>query len=284
MAKGKEYRQKGQMSLFKLFALATACVAITATVGFFTLWYFFAPRDNGARLVTVPQFVGVSEDSLELPDKITVEKQYEFSSAADAGNVISQSPPKGSRRKCKDGESVCVRVTVSLGERRQVIPDVKGMTCAAAALRLREIGAEVVSVDVYDSGRDSGTVLSSSPPADTEIGDGARVVIYVAKNRVKASVKVPSLIGMRRSDACVLLMSRGLVLGDTVYAEGDADAVLAQSLPADAYVSHGSRIDLTVGKAREGDSEEHTEDGAQEGGAQEGGRTKINRPFWRYTH
>ena len=231
-----------------LAALSCAIAALAAVAAM--LWDYFAPRELEGRTVTVPDLIGVSEDSISLPEGFCLERDYVFSDDADTGAVIAQTPAPKSRRKISSGQEVDIKITVSLGSGRGVIPDLCGVPYVTAAIRLRELGAVVVAVPMYDSGERVGTVISTDPPADCEIEHNDRVTIYVAKDRISGSIMVPDVVGMEREHAVTLLLSRGLKLGDVSYIVSDealCGRVITQSICPDVYVEGGTTIDITLG-------------------------------------
>ena len=241
---------KKDRSLIRLCFAAISCIAVATVFACAMLYYYFAPKKTAAKVITVPDLVGASEDSMTIPQGIEVEREYVYSDDAEAGAVISQSPAPKSRRKQKDGQAVRVRLTVSLGKKCGIVPDLVGLPYVTAAIRLREIGADVFAVSIYDADEKSGTVISTEPPKDTVIKDGDRVVIYVARRRVSASVKIPNFLGMDKESAITEIMLKGLSLGEIRYiiSDGALDGkVVMQSLSPDTYVRGGTSIDITLG-------------------------------------
>lgn len=246
--KNKEIKKDN--SIKRLCIIAAVCFAVALTSGALMLYHYFAPRKTAARVVIVPDLVGVCEDSMSVPRGVVIEREYVYSDSVESGTVISQSPAPKSRRKQAEDEPLQVKITVSLGKKTGAIPDVAGMPYVEAAIRLREIGADVVAVSVYDTEGKAGTVLSTSPSADTEIREGDRVVIYVARARVNASVKVPLIVGMESDRAATELWALGLRLGKIEYIMSDdalVGRVIKQSIAPDVYVRGGTEIDIAIG-------------------------------------
>lgn len=239
-------------------AYAALCCAIAAAATVIVmLCYYFAPRKSEGRTVTVPDLVGVCEDSISLPEGFCLERDYVFSDEVDSGTVMSQTPAPKSRKKLPNGQDLNIKITVSLGHKLSVIPELCGVPYVTAAIRLRELGAEVVCVPIFDSGEKSGLVISSDPPAGTEIGCKDQVTIYVARERIYESVKVPDVVGMSTESAITLILARGLVLGEVQYIISDdalVGRVITQSLQPDIYVENGTLIDIALGCDVSGDA------------------------------
>ncbi|MBE6583793.1 MAG: PASTA domain-containing protein [Ruminococcaceae bacterium] len=250
-----------------LIIAAVCCLLVAFSAGVFVLWSFFGPKPQDTVTLTVPNVVGKAADQIKAPRGFSLQIQYEYSDNVDRGLVICQKPLPGSKRKTLINEGVELTVTVSLGKKTSKIPDVLGMPYVSAAIKLRQMGADVVMIPIFDGAGDIGTVISCVPPANTKIEQGQRVVIYVAKARVQASVCVPDFVGMQKEQACFELLSRGLSLGQVIYdAESDAPAgtVIGQSPASDMYVRGGTHIDITVSGEAPGDDEStETESGQQ---------------------
>ncbi len=233
-----------------LVIAAICCVLTVLVTGASTLWYYFIPQHIDTETLTVPKLVGTNIDNLKTPRGFKIERIYEYSDDIGAGVVLSQRPMAQSRRKIQSGESVTLTVTVSLGKKTDKLPDVRGMQYFSAAIKLRELGAEVLSVPIYDSDKSAGEVLFTDPPANSLIEQGEQVVIYVAKKRFAASVKVPDLTGMDIDEACPKILYIGLKIGNIEYVDDmdNCEKILSQSILPDMYVRHGTYIDIVVGK------------------------------------
>ena len=249
MKNDENVKNKKIVSRRLAFAALSCAIAALAAVAAM-LYSYFAPRRLEGRTVTVPDLIGVSEDSISLPEDFCLERDYVFSDDADTGAVIAQTPAPKSRRKLARGQKADIKITVSLGQKRGVIPELCGVPYVTAAIRLRELGVKVVAVPIFDSGAVVGTVISTDPPANREIGHNDKVTIYVAKARISGSVRVPFIVGMERERAVTLLLSRGLKLGDVSYIVSDealCGRVITQSICPDVYVEGGTTIDITLG-------------------------------------
>lgn len=266
-------KDKKQNKSIKRLAIVALCgVTLAAALGFCVLTYYFAPRRTDTQTVTVPRLVGKLWSDVNEGDGFDIIPEYEYSDELARGKIAAQSPPPNSIRRVKSGSRLEVKVTVSLGKKTNKIPKTTGMPYVQAAISLREIGADVVVMPIFDTEEKAGTVISTEPPENAEIRDGDRVVMYVARGRVKASVMVPSLVGMSVDEACIELLGVGLKLGEIKDESGNAaqsGKITAQSLREGIYVKDGTRIDLVVG----GDDGEQTENN----GDREG-----DKPWWHF--
>ena len=249
MKRGKEDKKRGA-GVLALGIVAAVSAAITLLLGAAVLFYYFAPSDGGAYVVTVPDYVGKKESGIEDGGVFEIQREWIYSADVPVGVVISQTPPKDSRRKISERRGRCpVKITVSLGEKIERVPDVVGMEYMSAAAMLRGMGAAVRSVSVYDADGEDGEVVGCSPCVSERLDVGQTVTLYVKRDRVERPIIVPNVVGRTQESACMELLALGFTVGDIEYsysADHAAGAVISQSLPPDIHVVHGTEIDLTV--------------------------------------
>ncbi|MBQ4091467.1 MAG: PASTA domain-containing protein [Clostridia bacterium] len=250
----KKHEKQQKNNIKKLAIAAISCVILTVALGFGVLVYYFAPRKTDTRSIAVPVLEGMRWKDIDMAQSFSITPEYEYSDKVEEGKIMSQSPAAQSVRKVAEGEKLEIVVKVSLGKKTDKLPHTVGMPYVAAAIKLREIGADVIVIPVFDSKENAGTVISTDPPEDAEIQNGDRVIMYVARNRAKATVRVPNLVGTDVEAACVEILKLGLKLGK-ITDEGGNDAhsgtVTAQSLTEGMYVKNGTYIDLVVVKTQE---------------------------------
>ncbi len=246
--KNKENKDRKGLKRLLFGAICSVLVFVFGAALVFS--YYFLPIQSETLTVTVPNFVGKDEVEARVDVPFVIIKEWVYSDDTPRGQVISQEPFGSARRKIDADGGVCpITLTISLGQKTNKVPDVVGLPYMSAATALREIGARVRTVYVYDSDSESEIVLDCSPPTRSPIKAGEQVTLFVSKSRVSGSVKVPDLTGMQREDACADIMSLGLCVGEiesqysTTLPEG---AVISQSLMPDIYVEHGTYIDLVV--------------------------------------
>ena len=169
------------------------------------------------------------------------------------GEVLLQAPEPGTD---VDVSSIVV-LTVSSGVERIVVPDLEGMTAAEAVAALRDAGLEPTTRRV-DSDEPEGTVVSQSPSAGEEVAPQATVTLDVAKARATtpppptttpepATVRVPSLVGMRAAAARERLRALGLRPRQRpVVSSSPAGEVVGQSPSAGAELREGGAVTLRV--------------------------------------
>ena len=206
--------------------------------------YFFMPRDNDTFIFTVPTFVGLNEQSIGTVSGADIEREWIYSSGAERGVVISQTPYANARRKIRNGELCKVTIYVSLGEKTERLPDLSGVDELSAAAALRSMGARVRCVPIYCEGSD-GCVLYTKPTVGQEIKEGDSVTVFVSRKRQSMPINVPDFCGLELAEAYRRALSLGLCISDEDVVFLNAK-VVAQSIPEGAKVKVGSYISFKV--------------------------------------
>jgi beta-lactam-binding protein with PASTA domain/predicted Ser/Thr protein kinase len=168
--------------------------------------------------------------------------RYEFNDDVPVGLVISQDPNAGD--KIERGN--VVRLVVSLGHEKVVVPDVRGKDEAQAIAELTEAGLRANPVQV-NSNEEIDTVTAQEPRPGEKVTKSTRVRINVSTG--PKPIAVPSVVGQPVESATSTLQA-----GDFSVARNDVDSnqpagiVIAQNPEGGAAVARGSRITLTVSK------------------------------------
>jgi len=235
---------------FLLVALGMAF--IISIILFDKIFMPTAVRHDDDRLV--PSVIGFSVDSagavLQSVDLGVAVVGEEFSSAYPAGIIISQLPPPGMRVR----EGRLIKVSVSKGNQRLVVPNVVGMGRRQAELLLLDYGlyvGEIVEVDT--SGVEKGVVLASFPSPGAGVAPQSRVTLTVAAGGVEPdSTWVPNLVGRSLEEAKKRIAASGLELEDLDYEDNELvlpGTVLRQNPPGGAAVRRGEGVKLWVARS-----------------------------------
>ncbi|MBW3535684.1 MAG: PASTA domain-containing protein [Gemmatimonadetes bacterium] len=164
--------------------------------------------------------------------------------SVDSGRVVGQAPLPGQLARA----DASVRITVSLGAERRVVPDVARLR-ADRAVRLLGATGFVVSADSVQADEPRGSVLEIDPAPGTELPLPGEVQVIVSLGPPR--VAMPDLLGMTESAAVDTLSSLGLALAavDTVFRFGrDQGRVVEQAPPADSLLERGAAVRLSVGR------------------------------------
>lgn len=158
-------------------------------------------------------------------------------------HVVMQSPTADA--SIKKGRSV--RVTVSRGAPKYVVPNVRGVSLSNARLRLEQARFMVGNVSyVLRTNEDFSEpyVQEQFPDAGTSLQKDAQVTLVVS-----IAPEMPDLVGRDAGDATRTLSAMGIPLGEIT---GELDetqapgAILRQSIPPGTRVFAGSRVDLVT--------------------------------------
>jgi beta-lactam-binding protein with PASTA domain len=127
------------------------------------------------------------------------------------------------------------------------VPDVVGLSTAAATEKLAQRGYSTVVRGRVSSGTRLGTVLSQSPSPGTELDRGGQVTIIVARG--PTTVDVPNVVGLPVAQALVRLQSAGLKGRTVKIASNQPNGrVVRQAPPGGNQVKRQTTVVLTVSK------------------------------------
>jgi serine/threonine-protein kinase len=199
-------------------------------------------------LRTVPDLIGLASVEARAriveADLLPAEIEFVHHPHADSGRVIAQAPlpeqlaePRGS-----------VRVTVSLGPERSVVPEVVGLR-RTWALNVLQASGFVVEEDSAASREPRGVVVEVDPDAGSDLPIPGDVRITVSTG--PPMVPMPAVVGMTEEEAADTLDALGLALDEVeeVFRFGrDQGIVVQQTPPADSLVQVGSAVRLGVGR------------------------------------
>jgi eukaryotic-like serine/threonine-protein kinase len=231
------------------FVLAlVALLAVLAGLG-----YLLAKQlqgGDGAKTVTLRDFMGMTFDNAKLlleDDGLKVDENLELNDSVPEGQVFAQDPPKGTRVKTGD----TVRLTVSQGKGKVILPDVTGQSLEDAQAQLQDAGVEVrVSQEASDSVA-QGKVIRTEPPARTEVPKGSTVKVFASRG--VELVQIPDVSGQSAVDAASKLGAAGLSVeqvnepSDTV----ESGTVIRTNPAANTSVGKGSKVQLVVSSGKE---------------------------------
>jgi eukaryotic-like serine/threonine-protein kinase len=200
---------------------------------------------SGKPKVTVPGVTGkqATDAVAALTERGLTADIHHVNSAKDTGTVTGQFPRAGSR--LLKGEKV--RINVSQGPKPVGVPPVVGSPFESAAGTLQGAGFAVARRDV-ESNDPKGVVVQMDPPANSLVGPGSTVTLFVSKGPTEATV--PDVTSFSRADAIATLRNSGFKVGVDVQDTQDSSqdgVVLTQTPGPGESAKPGSTVTITVG-------------------------------------
>ena len=200
----------------------------------------------GPPKVTVPDVRGDSRDDAisqltENDLKFTVAEVF---SKEEAGTVVAQHPPPGTR--VNQGSSV--RINVSRGLQPVGIPTVVGQTFEAASSQLQASGFAVARQDV-DSEQPKGIVVRQSPAGGAQAARGATVTLSVSKGPKESAI--PDVTSQDEDAARAALETAGfdVVVQDEETIDPTQDGIVINQDPAGGTKAPpGTTVTIFVGR------------------------------------
>jgi beta-lactam-binding protein with PASTA domain len=202
---------------------------------------------SGPGIVTLPNVEGKgSAEALKiLRDKgFRPTTQNQSSNTVDKGLVISTDPAADTEVQVGGP----VTVFVSTGPQEVSVPEVTGESQADATATLAAAGLKVTVVKREVAEPSSGTVISQSPLANTELKVGGQVTIVVAQ--ALKQVPVPSVLGQSEVQAVATLTAAGFTSSTvtrTVTDTSKVGTVVQQSPAAGHKLAKGGSVTIAVG-------------------------------------
>jgi beta-lactam-binding protein with PASTA domain len=146
--------------------------------------------------VIVPDVLGVSEkQAVRFTDRVSLKLKVirsEHNSEVPAGYVISQSPRANDNIK----EGRTVSVVLSLGQKMQRVPELKGLSLRQGRIMLKRNKLRIGRVArILTEGDAAELLTASTPAAGHELAEGEAVDVLVSVGGKKRSLLMPDLSG-----------------------------------------------------------------------------------------
>jgi eukaryotic-like serine/threonine-protein kinase len=199
--------------------------------------------------VTVPNVSGQGEAAASSTLRaagLTPVPSLTSSSNVPSGVVFGQSPSAGSVLD----KGSRVTISVSTGPDSSALPDVTGLTSSQATAKLKAAGFRPTIETQPSATVASGRVISTDPPAETEVRAGGSVRVIVSGGPAQATV--PDLVGQSRAAAEGSLANAKLAVGTVTQqptSEQTPGTVLEQSPTAGSSLPDDAKVNLTVAQA-----------------------------------
>jgi len=203
---------------------------------------------SGAPQTTVPNVVGATQSAatttITNAGLVVGTVTQQSSTTVAAGSVISQNPTAG-----VDVDSgSAVSLVVSSGTPQVTVPNVVGVTQAAAGAAIASAGLVVGTVTLQSSTTvAAGDVISQNPTAGVDVASGSAVNLVISSGTPQ--VTVPNVVGLTQTAATTAITNAGLVVGTVTQQSSTtvaAGSVISQGPTAGNSVASGSAVNLVV--------------------------------------
>lgn len=238
---------KKSPSIMILTGIAAACCI---TVILVMLGFFYWGRDEKVAEMVMPNLVGMSYDEVKSTEEY---KQFDFvieeramTDQYDAGVIYYQNVTAGTTVKVNR----TVRIKISDGISTLYVPDLIGKSLEVAQQTLFDMGLDYsITTQETPEGQEipADQVLSTDPPANTQVEKNSVVILYISRGNVTAALKVPNVIGRTQEDAIARLDAVGLTV-TVVEVDSDQEAgiVVDQSIPSGEFAPENGEIEISV--------------------------------------
>jgi beta-lactam-binding protein with PASTA domain len=196
---------------------------------------------SGPQMAAVPNVEGSTQAASSAAitrAKLKVGTVTEQSSNTVAiGNVISQDPASGSSL----AEGSPVNLVISSGPQMVTVPNVEGLTQAAAAAAIARAKLSVGAVTA------TGKVVSQDPASGSSVAQGSSVNLAISLG--PQIVTVLNVEGLTQDDATTTITAAKLTVGTVTQEASKTVAngkVISQDQPTGSSLAQGSPVNLVI--------------------------------------
>lgn len=254
-AKTERREQAGNRSMFPMIlGVVTAFAVVLIVSGVIVLKAFFG-SDSSLVEIKVPNVVGsiyTSQDAVGLSSRYyEVQTEERYSSDAQAGKILEQTPEAGSTVKVKeDKQKATIKLVLSLGPETVILENYEGQSLRDVKLALKKLGFTCEEQPIFHNTIGKGKVCYTYPAAGDAAIMGSTVTVYYSMGKSSGgnTVDVPDFRLKTETEARTEAANLGLTVSDVTYEESDkaAGVVIGQSVLPGTSIEVGAEIKLTV--------------------------------------
>ena len=237
---------KKSPSIMILTGIAAACCIAVLLV---LLCFFYWGRDEEVPEISMPNLVGMSYDEVRNTEEYSqfnfIIEERAMTDQYEAGVIYYQNVTAGTQVRANR----TIRIKVSDGITTLYVPNLVGQDVSAAEQTLYDMGLDysIRTQETEDDSIPADQVLSTDPPAGTQIEQNAIITLYISRGSVTAALRVPDVRGRTQEDATARLEAVGLQVSVT---EVDSDQapgiVVEQSIAPNEFVPEDGTITISV--------------------------------------
>jgi len=235
----------------RVWNLGKLLVLVGALGATFLLSFFVSMRVAlWAREVKVPSLVGrsINDATSLLAERglsLRVDDNQRADDRVEAGRVMQQDPSPGtvSRRQRT------VRVWISSGSKRTVVPALVGQSERAAQMRVQQDGVSIASISEFRSADYPADVVAAQNPAPA--ARAPQVSVLVNRGETAATFVMPDVIGVEGERAALALRRQGFrvsIVGTQPYPGVPPGTIVSQQPAGGFRVGASDAISLEVSR------------------------------------
>ncbi len=247
----EEYERPEKSPVIPVLAgIGLAFVIITLVMVWLVLDESGIFASNTTTTSATPNFIGYDIDEVTSnPEyRYTFIVEYAFSNDYKQNQIMNQNPQAG--RDVYDNTEI--RLTVSMGVERLLVPDYTGMTYDKYSEECILLGLKPSKIDVYDDTIQTGYVINTYPLPRTDISEGDTVEIYVSQGIKPNVLSMPNCHNMTYLEAKAKLEAMGITATSIteVDSEKPAGTILSQEPSAGTEIDEDDTIKFTVSNGK----------------------------------
>ena len=205
--------------------------------------------------VQIPELVGLTEEQaiqkIKESNLIYEKESEDYNKDYAEGQIYEQTPKYRANYTIK--EKSTIKVKVSKGTEKVVVPKVVGMTYDAAVKALENAKLKAEKVEETSKTIQEGYVISQEIEANESANAGDAIKIHVSIGTGIAQVVMPNVVGYSEENAKNALTGKNLTVTieyseDTSKNNGE---VLSQSIEKGKNIDEGTEVTLVVNKLSE---------------------------------
>jgi beta-lactam-binding protein with PASTA domain len=237
-------------SFYKPTILIIILIVLTIIMDKIVMPFYIKLGEEIELLDVIDMNLEEAENTLKNNGFSVVVKDSLYDANHEVGTVIEQNPyPYAIVKKGRR-----VYLTISIGEKPIIMPNLFGVSPREAELILESNGLKLIAKNYgYHHIYSEGTVMQQSYPPGQELKPGSKIDIIISLGEFKEEKEVPELIGRSFHEAKELLKTIDLMLGEISFEEKSnilPETVIGQSLPSGTIFKSGDLIDLIVSREK----------------------------------
>ena len=204
---------------------------------------------HSRREISIPNLVGMERgqavETIDLRGLTPVVVDTAPSNTIKPGRILYQNPVANSIVREKRN----VYLTVSGGEQKVSVPNLRGRSLRDAKITLEQLELQLGTVTYTSSNMPSETVISQNVQAGQRAGHGKRIDVSVSNGPALSQIDVPTVVGLNLDEAQKRLVAAGLRIGAITSKQSKTlvpNTVVSQSPSGRDKVDSNTPIDVVV--------------------------------------